>query len=263
MLKRAALIQQAHNTISVHRLLQRSIYYGLAQEDAQSAFDTTVKLINFAFPKQVNSKPFLDRWKECATSIEHAMDLATRFKESSKTRKGRLKTSPELQELMKNCVWYLFEIGELHSALELLNTAYTMCPDKESLLYAHFCNSGFVILFELNDLKGCREKVKAAEEIRCKLLPENDLDLAATWNNLGQLESSEGRQEQAMAYLLKSESNRIQAGEEAALSLGLGHLIYGRCLFLQKNYTAARGRYDSAEAIFTKVLGPQSQFMAQ
>lgn len=94
--------------ISIHRLLQKSLFCGLGEEESQQAFDASVKLVNHAFPKSVNGRPLLDQWPACESAIQHALALADRFHEASKIKKKqqRLATSPELQELMKNCVWY-------------------------------------------------------------------------------------------------------------------------------------------------------------
>jgi tetratricopeptide (TPR) repeat protein len=279
-LKKAALIRRTGNVISIHRLLQQSLYCSLSQEEAQQAFDGAVKLINRAFPKSVNSRPLLDRWPACEVAIQHAMTLAKKFHQAANKKKHRLRTSPELQELMKNSVWYslllsfllrhcllrdryLYEIGEFDDALKLLDMAYTVCPDKTTLVYAHLCNSAAAILFELNDLKKCKEMDDKAFAIRSTLLPEDDLDLAACFHNLGLLEGAQGRQDESMALIARAERARVKAGEEAIISLGLGHLIYGRAHFFKSQFQEARARYDEAGKIFARTLGPKSQFSAQ
>jgi tetratricopeptide (TPR) repeat protein len=158
---------------------------------------------------------------------------------------------------------YLFETGELDDALSILDIAYDMCTDKTTLVYAHLCNSAAVIFFEMNELKKCQEMNDIAYSIRSKLLPENDLDLANCYHNLGQLAGSRGDYDASMAYLAKAEKARISAGEEAIISLGLGHLIYGRAQFNKMEYQGATERYGLAEKIFARTLGVRSQLYAQ
>ena len=72
----------------------------------QRVFEATVKLVNSAFPKQINARPLLDRWHECQKYIQHALTLAEIFHKHHSSRVP-IQTLPELGELLKNCVWYI------------------------------------------------------------------------------------------------------------------------------------------------------------
>lgn len=154
-------------------------------------------------------------------------------------------------------------MGEFDDALRLLEIAYTICPDKGSLVYAHLCNSAAVIYFELNDLKKCEIKNDIAFQIRERLLPKYDLELANCYHNQGLLEGARGRQDESLAFLDLAEQARIKAGEEALTSLGLGNLISGRALFLKSQFREASERYEKAGQLFASTLGPKSQLSAQ
>lgn len=158
---------------------------------------------------------------------------------------------------------YLYETGEYEDALKFLDIAYAMFPQKTTLLYAHLCNSAAVILFEQNSLKKCEEMSSKAFKILSALLPEDDLELASFYHNRGQLEGVKGRQDEAMKLLQMAEDIRMKHEEEAIISLGLGHLVFGRALFNKGLFQAAIERYDKAEEIFVRTLGPISQFLAQ
>lgn len=131
-------------------------------------------------------------------------------------------------------------MGEFDDALRLLEVAYMICPDKGSLIYAHLYNSAAVIYFELNDLKKSKIKNDIAFEIRVKLLPKDNLELANCYHNQGLLEGARGRQDQLLAFHNLAEQARIKAGEEALISLGLGNLISGRALFLKSQFREGR-----------------------
>jgi hypothetical protein len=104
-LRNVALVGRAQNTLTIHRLLQQSIFHRTDLADIQQAFDAAAKLVNYAFPKQVNGRPLLDKWEKCEVVVQHAMTLAQRFKQAKRKRARRLTASSELRELMKNCVW--------------------------------------------------------------------------------------------------------------------------------------------------------------
>lgn len=104
MLANYALINREGEVISLHRLIQAAFFFSLEDAERQNVFESAVKLINSVFPKQVNSRPLLDRWHDCQKYIEHVLALAKIFQ---KYKDGRtpIRTLPELGELLKNCVW--------------------------------------------------------------------------------------------------------------------------------------------------------------
>jgi hypothetical protein len=104
-LQKHALIQRTGGTISIHRLLQESVFLDLSLEDQRKVFLGAVHLLNFAFPKQAGGEPQCDKWDECSICIQHVLALAERFAIRSKKKKTSLPTSPELQELMTNASW--------------------------------------------------------------------------------------------------------------------------------------------------------------
>lgn len=90
----------------MHRLTQEAFFCSLNQSEIQEAFDGVVKLINFRFPKSVDAQPLVDKWEACKPLVSHTVALAKVFtKASSRPKRSRIRTSEELQELIKNCVW--------------------------------------------------------------------------------------------------------------------------------------------------------------
>ena len=157
----------------------------------------------------------------------------------------------------------MYECGRLDDALELLDTAYETVPDKESALYAHLCNSAAVVYFEQNDLNPCRRANENSLRIRTAVLAPNDLDLINSYHNLGNLASAEGRYDEALELLAKTEKVRTAAGQEALISLGLTYMMIGRVFTLQGKYSEASDRYDLAAEIFERSLGRSSQLTAE
>ena len=158
---------------------------------------------------------------------------------------------------------YLYECGRLDDAQKLLEIAYETVPDKESALYAHLLNSAAVIYFEQNELKFCQERNDESLRIREKVLAPDHLDLMTSYHNFGNLTSAQGHCDKALEYFAKTEPIRVEAGEEAIVSIGMIHMMTGRVHFLRKDYAAALDRYDMAEEIFKINPGSSSQLMAQ
>ena len=103
-LAKYALIKREGNVISLHRLIQKAFFFSLEEIERQKVFEAAVKLVNSAFPKQINARPLLDRWNECQKYIQHALTLAKIFQKHNNSRVP-IQTLPELSELLKNCVW--------------------------------------------------------------------------------------------------------------------------------------------------------------
>ena len=99
-----ALIKREGKVISLHRLIQKAFFFSLEDFEKQRVFEATVKLVNSAFPKQINARPLLDRWHDCQKYIQHALTLAEIFHKHNGSRVP-IQTLPELGELLKNCVW--------------------------------------------------------------------------------------------------------------------------------------------------------------
>ena len=102
-----ALINREGDVISLHRLIQKEFLFSLKEVERQKVVEATVKLVNSAFPKQINARPLLDRWHECQKYMQHALTLAKFFHEHKNSRPP-IQTLPELGELLKNCVWSVF-----------------------------------------------------------------------------------------------------------------------------------------------------------
>lgn len=99
-----ALINREGGVISLHRLVQKAFFFSLSDSERQEVFEAAVKLINSAFPKQINARPLLDCWHVCQKYIQHAITLAQIFQKHKQSR-FPIQTLPELSEMLKNCVW--------------------------------------------------------------------------------------------------------------------------------------------------------------
>ena len=120
---------------------------------------------------------------------------------------------------------------------------------------------------ELNDIAKAKEANGIGLRIRKSLYDEDptsiEQEYANSLNNMGNIESAEGRLDEALAYFTKAETIRVPLGEEVIVPLALTHLTTGRALFLQGHYEKARHRFEKAGEMFERKFGRDSHFMAQ
>jgi tetratricopeptide (TPR) repeat protein len=121
---------------------------------------------------------------------------------------------------------------------------------KETLLYSHLINTIGSAYYETNQLKKCRSNMEAALDLRQRLLPENDLQVAISLANLGNVETAEGNYDEALLVL--GEAARIRELHKEPLMLGLTFLQIGRVWFLRNEFDHARQMYSQADACFAK-----------
>lgn len=132
----------------------------------------------------------------------------------------------------------------------MMDTACSASESKETLLYSHLINTIGSAWFDLNHLKKCRSNFEAARDLREKLLPENDLQVAVSLANLGNVETAEGAYDEAQ--LLLEAAAQIREPQKEPLMLGLTFLQIGRVWFLRNEFDMARQFYSQADACFAK-----------
>lgn len=77
------------------------------------------------------------------------------------------------------------ESGSWSEEVELMDTALTVCEDKDSLIYAHLCNSYGCMESERSHVGVAIPLMLKSLEIRQKLLPADHFELANSYNNYG------------------------------------------------------------------------------
>ena len=256
-----ALVKRSGLVISLHRMVQKAFIdsaCGLRSFALQQrAFHAAATLLNHQFPKMGGSASLYGHWGKCAKYLKHALSLAEFFK-SSNSSERTLKSSAHLDELLKNCAWYQYEVGEHEESLKTLKIAFDACEDKTGLIYAQLCNNAACIYYELNDLTNCRKYNKQALSIRQKKLKSDDVDLANTYSNLGCLFLSENRLDEALEMYGKAETIERKHTQDDPEYLCLTVLSIGRVHFVKKKFEMARSQYEQAR----KMASPDGWVMA-
>ena len=260
MLFNFALIKRQGNEVSLHRLVQKAFIdspHGYGSSGCQKGLDAAATLVNHHFPKMGGSLSLFERWSDCTPYLPHALSLAKVYKTPQQS-KQRLKSSADLDELLKNCAWYLFEIGEFGESLMLLDIAFDACEDKEGLIYAQLCNNAACIYYELNDLVRCRESNELARKIREEKLKSDDVDLANTYSNIGCLLLSERRLDDSVEMYRRAEEIEVKHAGDDPNYLCMTLLCLGRVYSVKKDFETAQSYYDRAK----KMAPPDTWVMA-
>jgi len=252
------MIRQAGRTLSIHREVQEAVHYQ-SREDLRSSFDAAVHLVFDAFPKQEEGRPLNDDWAACRNWIQHAIQLANQFDRYGEAHVDSplysITSSDTLSELLSNCAWYLYETAAYDECLNLLRVARDAARDPTSLVYAHLLNTAGNAYYELNKLGQSRESAEQALDIRRSLLHPNHAELANVLSNLGNVDSAEGRLDEALEKFNQAARIREYIGDAAAVLLALNYLQIGRVYFLQEDHTTAYKFYQKSEGIFMKKAG--------
>ncbi|TAQ87148.1 hypothetical protein B7494_g4534 [Chlorociboria aeruginascens] len=180
LIKRDPITKRA----SMHRLIQYEFRNYMTASERSETFLSLARLLFEAFPKCTHGQSLRGEWGACQAYIQHALVTCVRWQEYrfSPTYPGEFIT---FTTLLANCGWYLREVGSWSENLELMNTAFKVCEDKESLLYAHLCNSYGCMESERGLGEVAIPMMLKCLEIREKLLPSDHIELANIYNNYG------------------------------------------------------------------------------
>lgn len=264
------LLKQEGRELWAHRVVQEAMIYHISHssQDLQEYFDSAVALVYEAFPKQVHGDYLSGQWGACEKYIPHGAHLSVQFDgfNGAGGVKSKLQGSSKFIDLLSNCAWYSYEIGDYNLCISLADTARVACEDKESLQYATLCNIAGGAYFELNQLRECRINWETFLRIQETKLPEDHLELSIPYHNMGNLETADSiateNLDKAMEYFNRAIAIRIEGGDEAATLLANSYLCLSRVYFLRKDYSGARKKVSEAEALFFRTSGGEAHFMA-
>ena len=110
--------------------------------------------------------------------------------ETFKMNEQPFKSSCEIVELLKNCAWYSYEIGEMEESLRIVGNAPDAC-DEKGLPASQLYNNAECAHCELNNLVRGREDFERCLAIRSGKLAEDGDGLGNLCNNLTGLLLSE------------------------------------------------------------------------
>ncbi|PVH79051.1 TPR-like protein [Cadophora sp. DSE1049] len=256
------LIKQEGRDLWVHREVQEAMNYHTS-EDLQAFFDSACALVYEAFPKQVHGDYLSSQWGACETYISHGAHLSFQFANLHRaTDKNSLRGSSNFINLLSNCAWYLYEVGDYDICLRLVETGRLACENAETLQYATLSNVAGAAYYELNKLGECRKNFEIFLAIQEKLLPEGSLERSSSLHNMGHLETTSENLVEATDYLQRAIEIRLAGGDAASNLLAISYLCLGRVHFLQEEYEKAFDIVAQSEALFFRTSGANAPLMA-
>lgn len=178
------------------------------------------------------------------------------------TRKNptKLESSNDMDELMKDCCWYLVEAGKAEEALELLKFASEISINKESVEYATLCQGYAATSFQLNRLQDCRLWNERCLQIRQLHMEENNPDIANCRANLANLLTAEGRFDEARQQLTLALQPMSEDRESDRTYLGTRYMMMGRTYLRAGDLATADRWYVKSRKVLAKA-GTGGQFM--
>lgn len=259
-LQQRELIKKENIRFSVHRVVQEAINYQNL-DDLQESFETAAKLVYEQFPKrEMLNETYFTKWGLCQEYIIHGVHLSKNFQTYS--RSGVLKGSKVFVKLLANCGWYLHELGDYDVSARVIETATAACEDKSSLIYSDLRSTAGSRFYDWNRLADCRKAWEDSLKIRRELLSHDSHDMAAIYNNLGNLELASGNTDQSTEYFNRAIQIYESGGDKTATSLGITYLCIGRVNLLRRNLKEALRWTNKTEALFIRTIGSGELMMA-
>ncbi|KAH6690764.1 P-loop containing nucleoside triphosphate hydrolase protein [Leptodontidium sp. MPI-SDFR-AT-0119] len=263
-LKNLKLIKFEARILQVHRVVQEAMNYHSSQE-MQMYFDSAAAVLFEAFPKKLSSDILSKHWFTCENYIAHGVSLSLQFEEYHQLgEKQALKGSSQLIQLFINCAWYLCEICDYKTCLQVITSGRLACDSTESLEYGTLCSIAGCAYYELNDLDGCRKNFETFRRIQEKLLPKDALETSSSLHHMGVLECASDNLVSAADYFSRAIAIRIQGGDEATNLLANSYLRLSRVQYNSKDYDGALTTLAKSESLYLRITdGGAAPFMAQ
>lgn len=133
---------------------------------------------------------------------------------------------------------FLYETGAWSEVIELMDVAFESCEDKESLDYAHLCNTWGCLQVERGRAQEAKKVLEDCLDIRRRVLDEDHVEIANIWNNLGNDVLQIYDSEEAMAEAIKCWQKALDIYYKAPLEQQ-AELVFASLLNITRAYRLA------------------------
>ncbi|KAG4441817.1 hypothetical protein IFR05_002681 [Cadophora sp. M221] len=256
---RRRLISREGRYFKIHRVVQEATNFQ-SFDDLQQSFDTASRLVFQQFPNREINQTLYRQWNMCREYIPHGIQLRIGYSKYSRIR--TLKVRSEFVELMSNCGWYLYELGDYTTTAQVTATGLQAIQDKESMAYAELLLIDGCHHYDMNELADCRKSWEESLRVRLMLVDKNDARIAAIYNNLGNLELAMGNEIEAEEYYIQSMNIWLIGGDKTAEQMAITYLCLARFHMLQCNFSEAMRYTSLSETLFVRTMGADMGFMA-
>lgn len=161
-----------------------------------------------------------------------------------------------LDELLKNCCWYLYEGGLFSEGISLHKFATQHSLEPKGLHYATLCQAYGAIMYEMNDLPESRYWWEQSLTIRQMHLREDDPDIANAHANLTNQLTSEGRFDESITKMHLAIRYLSSDSAEDFVHLAMRKMMLGRAHFLSGDIATAQQLYAVSAEVLAKMDPP-------
>ncbi|KAK3306512.1 uncharacterized protein B0T15DRAFT_143304 [Chaetomium strumarium] len=239
------IITMADNSVmSIHRFVQKTRLKLISDAERKQAFDVALSTLKICFPSQTLGNHMHNVWDACEAFLVHVLA----FDKAVRDWQPALGDNAAYINMMCDCTWYLWEIGQYDEALRLLEQIEGICSETIGLHTLEgariYVNRGSVF----STLNRYEEAGKLFEEglrIRSELLPKDDPLLANSYMQMGNYYTSQGQIDNAVRAHKQAIGIRAKSSETPKGIMIISHFNICRSLLMG-------GRLDEAEAYLRK-----------
>lgn len=184
--------------LSVHRLVQETVFHQQSAEDQNVTFSRAVTLCLQVFPHPTRSNfRLMHRWTECERYLPHLLALNNRFLD-----RPTLVLGNDIVELFLYGSWYLYERRLPELALPLLHTACMIIKKKKDevdwFLRSRIEQSLGCVLFECSRFTESEAAFRNALAIRKTEVSPDDILLAHSYQDTALAVTAQCRYNEAL-----------------------------------------------------------------
>jgi tetratricopeptide (TPR) repeat protein len=236
------------NFMSIHRLVQKTRLKLISDVEREQAFDLALSTLKICFPSQVLGNHMHSVWDACESFLVHVLA----FHKAVRDWQPTLGDNAAYINMMCDCTWYLWEIGQYDEALRLLEQIEGICRQTIGLHTLEgariYVNRGSVF----STLNRYEEAGKLFEEglrIRSDLLPKDDPLLANSYMQMGNYYASQGQVDKAVRAHKRAIEIRAKSSETPEGIMIISHFNICRSLLMGSRLDEAEAYLKTAEEL--------------
>ena len=230
-------------TLTIHRLVQAMLKYGMDQDMQQQWAERTVRAVNRAFPEVEFLTVSYINWQRCERILPHALACAALITDHGLA-------IPEAARLLSKAGHYLRDRGQFVQAEQLARKALDIDEKVLGLEHLDVTISLDIlgeVCYELGKYAESLEFFSRTLSIRRHILEPEHPDIANNINNLAALYHVFGKYDQAEPLYLEALSIRQKI-------LGSTHPDIATSINTLAGLYDDQGRYDQAEILYQQAL---------
>ncbi|QYT04349.1 NB-ARC domain-containing protein [Trichoderma simmonsii] len=189
-------------TLSIHRLLQKSVRERLSDSGRPAIFRFVVQLLSAVYPQQKLGMAMDRFWEKCDLFLPQVISVIGHYDWAVETdRPSELdvelteQSAMELVELLHNATWFMQEKGMFKQLLPIAMIGENILKSigrAESMLMGELYNTVGNVYLEIGNHQECQEYFTKVKVIREALNPADSPVVANITNNLSLAETALG-----------------------------------------------------------------------